>query len=56
MAVNWDKLAAKAGFGDGATAKDHYEPLLNRDHGHGRARTTVCPQELRVPQALRPGG
>ncbi|KAI3331114.1 hypothetical protein F4824DRAFT_488331 [Ustulina deusta] len=29
--VNWDKLAAKAGFRDGATAKAHYEPLLNPD-------------------------
>ncbi|KAI0147298.1 hypothetical protein GGR57DRAFT_505760 [Xylariaceae sp. FL1272] len=26
--VNWDKLAARAGFQDGATAKAHYEPLL----------------------------
>ncbi|RYP82660.1 hypothetical protein DL769_001567 [Monosporascus sp. CRB-8-3] len=33
MAVDWDKLAARAGFEDGATAKAHYEPLLNRDHG-----------------------
>ncbi|KAJ3558135.1 hypothetical protein NPX13_g9779 [Xylaria arbuscula] len=31
--VDWDKLAARAGFEDGATAKAHYEPLL--DHGHG---------------------
>ncbi|KAI1291223.1 hypothetical protein F5Y03DRAFT_400895 [Xylaria venustula] len=31
--VDWDKLAARAGFEDGATAKAHYEPLLNRDHG-----------------------
>ncbi|KAI1181634.1 hypothetical protein F5B17DRAFT_436549 [Nemania serpens] len=30
--VNWDKLAAKAGFKDGATARAHYEPLLNRNH------------------------
>ncbi|KAI0968782.1 hypothetical protein F4678DRAFT_463973 [Xylaria arbuscula] len=30
--VNWDKLAAKSGFRDGATAKAHYEPLLHRDH------------------------
>ncbi|KAI0904013.1 hypothetical protein F4823DRAFT_616533 [Ustulina deusta] len=29
--VNWEKLAAKAGFKDGATAKAHYEPLLNTD-------------------------
>ncbi|KAI1159511.1 hypothetical protein F5B18DRAFT_664462 [Nemania serpens] len=32
MAVNWEKLAAKAGFKDGATARAHCEPLLNRDH------------------------
>ncbi|KAI0536655.1 hypothetical protein GGR58DRAFT_502998 [Xylaria digitata] len=30
--VNWEKLAAKAGFQDGATAKAHYEPFLNPDH------------------------
>ncbi|KAI0502796.1 hypothetical protein F5B22DRAFT_46079 [Xylaria bambusicola] len=30
--VDWDKLAARAGFEDGATAKAHYEPLLNRDN------------------------
>ncbi|KAI3340360.1 hypothetical protein F4824DRAFT_487319 [Ustulina deusta] len=29
--VNWEKLAAKAGFKDSATAKAHYEPLLNPD-------------------------
>ncbi|KAI3335393.1 hypothetical protein F4824DRAFT_501018 [Ustulina deusta] len=29
--VNWEKLAAQAGFKDGATAKAHYEPLLNPD-------------------------
>ncbi|KAI0190100.1 hypothetical protein F4808DRAFT_465724 [Astrocystis sublimbata] len=30
--VNWEKLAAKAGFKDGATARAHYEPLLNRNN------------------------
>ncbi|KAI0977532.1 hypothetical protein F4678DRAFT_455679 [Xylaria arbuscula] len=29
--VNWEKLAARAGFKDGSTARAHYEPLLNRD-------------------------
>ncbi|KAI0398823.1 hypothetical protein F4802DRAFT_603595 [Xylaria palmicola] len=29
MAVNWEKLAAKAGFEDAATARAHYEPLLD---------------------------
>ncbi|KAI0191354.1 hypothetical protein F4808DRAFT_465402 [Astrocystis sublimbata] len=29
--VNWDKLAAPAGFKDGATAKAHYEPLIRRN-------------------------
>ncbi|KAI1159450.1 hypothetical protein F5B18DRAFT_636925 [Nemania serpens] len=38
--VDWDKLAARAGFEDGATAKAHYEPLLNRDHGHGHGGDT----------------
>ncbi|KAI1119322.1 hypothetical protein F5Y14DRAFT_445856 [Nemania sp. NC0429] len=33
--VDWNKLAARAGFEDGATAQAHYEPLLNRHHGHG---------------------
>ncbi|KAI0812986.1 hypothetical protein GGR55DRAFT_638632, partial [Xylaria sp. FL0064] len=28
------KLAARAGFEDGATAEAHYEPLLNLHHGH----------------------
>ncbi|KAI3333818.1 hypothetical protein F4824DRAFT_502807 [Ustulina deusta] len=32
--VDWDKLAVRAGFEDGATAKAHYEPLLNHDHGY----------------------
>ncbi|KAI0388287.1 hypothetical protein F5Y17DRAFT_463853 [Xylariaceae sp. FL0594] len=31
IAVNWEKVAAKVGFKDGATAKAHYEPLLNPD-------------------------
>ncbi|KAI0805891.1 hypothetical protein GGR55DRAFT_680689 [Xylaria sp. FL0064] len=32
-----NKLAARAGFEDGAAAKVHYEPFLNRDrdHDHG---------------------
>ncbi|TGJ78184.1 hypothetical protein E0Z10_g10578 [Xylaria hypoxylon] len=30
--VNWEKLAARAGFKDGATARAHYEPLLNLDY------------------------
>ncbi|KAI0508332.1 hypothetical protein F5B22DRAFT_650188 [Xylaria bambusicola] len=34
IAIPKDKLATQAGFKDGATAKVHYEPLLNRNHGH----------------------
>ncbi|KAI2604649.1 hypothetical protein GGR54DRAFT_644349 [Hypoxylon sp. NC1633] len=30
--VDWEKLAAQAGFKDGATAKAHYEPFLNPNH------------------------
>ncbi|KAI1182220.1 hypothetical protein F5B17DRAFT_421491 [Nemania serpens] len=30
--VDWDKLAARAGFKDGATAEAYYGPLLNPDH------------------------
>ncbi|KAI1390444.1 uncharacterized protein F4822DRAFT_428779 [Hypoxylon trugodes] len=26
--INWEKLAAKAGFKDAATARDHYGALL----------------------------
>ncbi|KAI0977462.1 hypothetical protein F4678DRAFT_455604 [Xylaria arbuscula] len=36
--INWEKLAAKAGFKDGATAKAHYEPLLNTDRPGDAAR------------------
>ncbi|KAI0198504.1 hypothetical protein F4808DRAFT_462796 [Astrocystis sublimbata] len=31
--VDWNKLAARAGFEDGVTAKAHYEPLFNRNYG-----------------------
>ncbi|KAI1158978.1 hypothetical protein F5B18DRAFT_47945 [Nemania serpens] len=38
--VDWNKLAARAGFEDGAMAKAHYEPLLHRDHGHSHGSDT----------------
>ncbi|KAI3335906.1 hypothetical protein F4824DRAFT_500393 [Ustulina deusta] len=55
--VNWEKLAAKAGFQDGATAKAHYEPLLNPDppamrSERDRARMTIKP--LQSESRLRP--
>ncbi|KAI1286571.1 hypothetical protein F5Y03DRAFT_402092 [Xylaria venustula] len=45
--VDWNKLAPRAGFEDGATAKAHYEPLLNRDYGHGH-----CGDASRKRQSL----
>ncbi|KAI0398763.1 hypothetical protein F4802DRAFT_603665 [Xylaria palmicola] len=36
--VNWEKLADRAGFKDGATAKAHYEPLFNPDRPGDAAR------------------
>ncbi|KAI3342004.1 hypothetical protein F4824DRAFT_495869 [Ustulina deusta] len=48
--VNWNKLAARAGFEDGATAKAHYEPLLNCDHGHGGG----APRKRQSPYDSKP--
>ncbi|KAI0399841.1 hypothetical protein F4802DRAFT_602579 [Xylaria palmicola] len=45
--VNWDQLAAKAGFRDGATAETYYEPLLSRLESD-KARTTVHPRLWRL--------
>ncbi|KAI0139858.1 hypothetical protein GGR57DRAFT_509541 [Xylariaceae sp. FL1272] len=43
--VNWDELAARAGFKDGATTKAYYEPLLlPRDRA---AETTETQQSSR---------
>ncbi|KAI0388695.1 hypothetical protein F5Y17DRAFT_463460 [Xylariaceae sp. FL0594] len=50
--VDWDKLAARAGFEDGATAKAHYEPLLNRDHGHGHGGD--APRKRESPRNSKP--
>ncbi|KAI0903467.1 hypothetical protein F4823DRAFT_568656 [Ustulina deusta] len=43
--VNWEKLAAKAGFQDGATAKAHYEPLLSRDDTGDASRKQQSPHD-----------
>ncbi|KAJ3553993.1 hypothetical protein NPX13_g10737 [Xylaria arbuscula] len=48
--VDWDKLAVRAGFEDGATAKARYEPVLNRDHGHG----SDAPRKRQSPYDSRP--
>ncbi|KAI0408215.1 hypothetical protein F4802DRAFT_594652 [Xylaria palmicola] len=49
MAVAKDKLAAKAGFRDGATAKAHYEPLLNRDLAGDAPETRQSPYDNKPP-------
>ncbi|KAI1496545.1 hypothetical protein F5X99DRAFT_413989 [Biscogniauxia marginata] len=36
--INWEKLAAKAGFKDGATAKAHYGALLQPDDAEGPSK------------------
>ncbi|KAI1288778.1 hypothetical protein F5Y03DRAFT_401565 [Xylaria venustula] len=41
--VDWNKLAARAGFEDGDTAKAHYEPLLNRNHPDDAPRKRQSP-------------
>ncbi|KAI0435723.1 hypothetical protein F4803DRAFT_557706 [Xylaria telfairii] len=52
IAVAKDKLATRAGFEDGATAKAHYEPLLNHDHGHGHSGKV--PQKRQSPYDSKP--
>ncbi|KAI0403547.1 hypothetical protein F4802DRAFT_598941 [Xylaria palmicola] len=53
--VDWEKLAAKAGFKDGATAQAHYEPLLDPDRPDDAARkrhtsynTTASPKQVKA--------
>ncbi|KAJ2979094.1 hypothetical protein NUW58_g7295 [Xylaria curta] len=36
--INWEKLAAKAGFKDGATARAHYGTLLQPDDSNGPSK------------------
>ncbi|KAI1502477.1 hypothetical protein F5X99DRAFT_407973 [Biscogniauxia marginata] len=36
--INWEKLAVKAGFKDGATARAHYGALLQPDDAEGPSR------------------
>ncbi|KAI1318926.1 hypothetical protein F5Y16DRAFT_406166 [Xylariaceae sp. FL0255] len=40
-----ERLAIRTGFKDGATAKAHYEPLLNPDH-----RPSNAPKNRQIPR------
>ncbi|RWA06747.1 hypothetical protein EKO27_g8347 [Xylaria grammica] len=47
--VNWEKLAARPGFENGATAKAYYEPPLDRDNpGYANLSTCITIKDIKV--------